>query len=142
MISVKDVKSELNKTLSESTGVRVLSHVVDEGFDKPAFFTDINVIKSEAINKKLHRYNLRLRVLYYPENKNVSDMYTMASKLADVFKITFNVKDRKLNVNDFSFDIDEEEGYMYFTFTTEFNVRYDQEPVDIMKKIEINEREV
>lgn len=138
-----DVKKAFNEKLKRITGVGVGSHAIDEDIVGPIFFTSMNVISSSAVNKTLHRNNLRLRALYYPAKKlDKIDMYKVLADLEKEFRLSLEVKDRVLNVEDIKFDVDEEEGFMYFTFRVEYMTRYDKEKYDTMEVLEMKEREV
>ncbi|WP_061101921.1 phage tail terminator family protein [Peptostreptococcus anaerobius] len=143
MITVMDVKAAFNRKIKKVTGVGVGSHAIDEDIAGPIFFTNMSVISSSAVNKTLHRNNLRLRALYYPAKKlDKIDMYKVQADLEKEFRLSLEVKDRVLNVEDIKFDVDEEEGFMYFTFRVEYMTRYEKEEYDTMKVLEVREREV
>ncbi|MBC2576576.1 phage tail terminator family protein [Peptostreptococcus canis] len=140
MITIMDVKKALNKKLKEATGVNVGSKKIDENFRGPIFFTEIQIIKSSAINKFLHENSLRLRILYYPEKKfDKIDIFKTLNELEKSFRLNFKVLDRVLNVQDISFDIDEEKGFLYFTFKTQYITKYERnEEYDLMEDLKLN----
>lgn len=142
LITVFDVKKAFNIKLKRVTGVSVGSRAIDENIAGPIFFTEINVINSSAINKTLHKNNLRLRALYYPAKKNDRvEMYKMMDILEKEFRLSLEVQNRKLNVEELKFDIDEEEGFLYFTIRVNYITRYEKEKYDNMETLDINERE-
>lgn len=134
MITVFDVKKAFNIQLKRVTGVNVGSRTINENIVGPIFFTEINVINSSAINKILHKNNLRLRALYYPTRKNDRvEMYKMMNILEKEFRLSLEVQDRRLNVEELKFDIDEEEGFLYFTFRINYITRYKKEKCNNME---------
>lgn len=139
MVSIFDVKKAFNESLTKYTGVKVASKVVDENFDTPVFFTETEVISSNALNKTFQENNLRLRTIYYPRiSKNQVDILNMISILEKCYRLNFHVKDRVLNVKDTEYDIDEENGYLIYTFRLSYLTAYEKEKTDLMENIEIN----
>lgn len=139
MVSILDVKKAFNESLTKYTGVKVVSKTVDENFDTPAFFTEIDIISSNALNKTFHENNLRLRAIYYPKKeKDQADILKMISTLEKCYRLNFYVKDRVLNVKDTEYDIDEENGYLIYTFKLSYLTAYEKEKHDLMENVRIN----
>lgn len=134
-----DVKKAFNEKLKRVTGVSVGSHAIDENIAGPIFFTSMNVISSSAVNKTLHRNNLRLRAIYYPTRKlDKVEIYKVLGKLEEGFRLSLEVLDRVLNIEELKFDIDEEQGFMYFTFRVNYLTRYSKGEYDTMENLKLN----
>ncbi|SFE87903.1 hypothetical protein SAMN02910278_01944 [Peptostreptococcus sp. D1] len=141
MVTIFDVKKAFNESLKKFTGIEVASKQVDENFDTPVFFTEMEIISSSALNKTFQENNVRLRAIYFPKiEKDQADMLKMIARLEECYRLNFYVKDRVLNVKEIEYDIDEENGYLIFTFKLSYLIAYEKEKYDFMENVEINNK--
>lgn len=147
MISILELKKAVNDSIYEATGLKVVSHSVDDNFKKPACFVDYNVIYRTPITKVLDKWNIRFRIYYYPKKpRDEVDMLRMLGKLQDEFRLNVKCYDkdseryRYLNILESDFMLDLESGLLLFTFRTEFmqRIKVVEEDIDIMRELEIN----
>ncbi|WAW14748.1 phage tail terminator family protein [Peptostreptococcus equinus] len=143
MITVLDIKKAVNKALIEKTGIVVASKDVDEDIKRPIFFTELITIGSSAEKKYVQKNSIRVRIQYYPKLENsVVDMYRIESELKSIFRLSLIVENRVLNIDEIESDIDEEKGFLYFTFKSVFRTKYQKEKIELMSEMKINESEV
>ena len=139
MINYIDIKKAINTSLKDYFDFDIYSNTSKDDFNVPCFFTDLRTISHSATSKTTDRYNIRIRIFYYPQEKNDTlDMMNIAEELRQLFRLTFNVKDRSLNILESEVYLNTQNGFLEYTFRLDFLQRIDVEEFDKMESVEMN----
>jgi hypothetical protein len=119
MITYKDIKKAVNTKLSQEFGIEINSRDVQEGFNRPSFFVQLENTVRSGDESQVHKA-LTVRIYYFP-----TDRYDYSIEVLDVQEQLENVFDLKLSVQDRHFNIDEAsslvtDGVLNFSFDIAF----------------------
>lgn len=119
MITTKDIRAAINQQLNK-TGVEINSEDVKEGFKRPSFFVqlDSNIRTGELYHVTR---SLFVHIYYYPTDRYeyAIEALDMGDTLGNLFDMKLPVKDRMLNVDEFSTFLND--GVLNCTFDLEFS---------------------
>ncbi|MGL6063762.1 MAG: phage tail terminator family protein [Fusobacteriaceae bacterium] len=98
MVGFKDILVAVIKKIKNGIpGVTIESQDVEEGFNRPSFFIELDNIKIEDFMSSFQDRTLTARIIYFPsdKNKNQQELLEVMDKLNDVF-----VKESSMAIND------------------------------------------
>lgn len=142
MITLSDLVTVINNTLdTKFPTISRLSTDIEEGFNRPAFFVDIDNHNKSMLGEVLKDVNLTVRIYYFPSSKqkNRIELLTMIEDLNSIFLTNLMINE------DFFIPIDE----INATITAEkvllvnFDVRYvyevaEDEDLELIENLEMN----
>lgn len=142
MITLVDIKKTINNVLKNNfPDVKIYSSDTKEGFNRPAFFTQIVPLTSdyETVNYTSNR--LMVVINYFSENETELENLRMADALKKAYGMTLKVKDRYITLREIKTDITD--GVLQFKFDLNFfdGVEITKEEYEIMKQLNINLKE-
>jgi hypothetical protein len=119
MITYKDIKKAINTKLSQEFGIEINSRDVQEGFNRPSFFVQLENSVRSGDETQVHKA-LTVRIYYFP-----TDRYEYSIEVLDVQEQLESIFELKLRVMDRFFNINESEsvtsdGILNFSFDIEF----------------------
>ena len=105
MISFYDVQATVTDQL-RTTKIPVTQTDVQEGFDRPSFFVQLDNPTSTGYVTQIHK-SMTVRIYYFPENKHIytSEILKMQETLTNLFDMKLSVKDRLFNIDNLSFAV-------------------------------------
>lgn len=137
MMDLLDIKKSINDILKENfPEVKLFANEVDEGFSKPAFFTQLIPITLNYETVNFMSVRLMIVINYYTPVSIELDNLKMAMDLMKVFGMTLKVKDRYLLLENIT--TDNPDGILQFKF--DLNYYQDVEKIDnhkIMKELHL-----
>jgi len=118
MITLKDVRIAVNKQLKK-TGIEINSRDVEEGFNRPSFFVQINNVGRHGTETQIERM-LSINIYYFPSDRYeyAIEVLEMQETLEDLFDLKLRIKDRHLNVDEFNTFLND--GVLNCSFDIEF----------------------
>jgi hypothetical protein len=142
MVTINDLITVINTTLATKfPAIDRLSTDIEEGFNRPAFFVDIDNHNKSMLGEVLKDVNLTVRIYYFPSSKqkNRIELLTMIEDLNSIFLTNLMINE------DFFIPIDE----INATITAEkvllvnFDVRYvyevaEDEDLELIENLEMN----
>lgn len=130
-----DIKKSINNILKENfPDVKLFANEVEEGFSKPAFFTQLIPISFNYETVNFMRVSLMIVINYYTPKSIEVDNLKMTIALKKAFGMTLKVNDRYLLLENIT--IDNPDGIMQFKFDLDYY--QDIEKIDnheIMKEL-------
>lgn len=100
-----EIKKAVNQLLeSEYPEYKQYGKEVREGYDTPAFFTEIIDKGSKAETKNFAKGGFTVKITYFQDEKNELDQLEKVDKIKDLFGLVFLVGNRQLTVGEFSSD--------------------------------------
>ncbi len=136
MINEKDIQTRIAELLTEE-GFNVVASETQEGFEKPAVFVNVYPTSITLENASMEQVTDSIEIKYIPAVETVEECADAAQKLRMIFMYKpFEVRDRRLTVQQIEFDIEDCVLYAYF------DLRYmqetpDYEEYDLIENIEI-----
>ena len=137
MITEKCIKNRMAEILTEA-GFNVFASEVDEGFQKPAVF--VAVYPSTAVKLTCggatEEVTDTVEIKYISALETDEDCIEAAMKLKQLFFYhTFDVKDRRLTIQEINFEIEKSTLYTYFDLTFIQDVEPDEEfePMEVFE---------
>lgn len=122
-----DIKKSTNDILKTNfPDVKLFANEVDEGFSKPAFFTQLIPINLNYETVNFVSVDLMIVINYYTPKSIELDNLKIASRLRKAFGMTLNVKDRHLLLENIT--TDNPDGILQFKF--DLNYYQDIEKID------------
>lgn len=100
MITYKDIRIAVNRQLKK-TGIEVNSRDVEEGFNRPSFFVQLDNLNRSGDKEQVHK-SMAVRIYYFP-----TDRYEYAIEVLDMQETIERLFDLKIAVKDRYFNVDE-----------------------------------
>ena len=118
MITLKDIRTAVNNRLKK-TGIKPNIRDVEEGFKRPSFFVQFNNIIRNGGETQIER-SLSVHIYYFPKDRYeyAIEVLEIQEQLEDLFDLKLKVKDRYLNVIDFTTFLND--GVLNASFDMEF----------------------
>lgn len=118
MITYKDIRIAINRQLAK-TGIEINSRDVQEGFNKPSFFVQLNNVGRSGDENQVHK-SMMVQIYYFPSDRYeyAIEVLDMQETLEELFDLKLPVKDRLLNVDEFTTFLNG--GVLNCTFDLEF----------------------
>lgn len=142
MITLKDLITVINTNLeTKFPNINLLSTDIEEGFDRPAFFVDIDNHNKSMLSEVLKDVNLTIRIYYFSSSKrkNRIEVIDMMEDLKDLFLTTLKInEDFYIPIDEVNSTITEEK-----VLLVDFDVRYvyevpEDEDLELIENLEIN----
>lgn len=142
MITLVDIKKSINNVLKNNfPDVKIYSSDTKEGFNRPAFFTQIVPLTSdyETVNYTSNR--LMVAIQYFSESGTELENLKMDEDLRKAFGMTLKVSQRSFLLRNIRSEIVDE--VLQFKFDLNFfdGVEITKEEYEIMKQLNINLKE-
>ena len=137
MITLKDIRIAVNQQLAK-TGIGINSRDVQEGFDRPSFFVQLTNNTRSGYEEQVHR-SVTVQIYYFPSDRYeyAIEVLNMQETLEELFDLKLAVKDRLLNVDEFSSSL--VDGVLNCQFDLEFyDGKIDDEDVELMEELHIS----
>ncbi|MBU5331415.1 hypothetical protein KQI61_04335 [Anaerocolumna aminovalerica] len=94
---------------------------VMEGFDKPSFFMSIMPITNSNASVNFKFYSYSIIITYFPKEPDEIDSLTKAAEIEILFGYQMKVKDRLINITDYSYDfVGNNKNILQITIDVEF----------------------
>lgn len=140
MIGTKDIRKAVVQRLKK-TGHKVIARDVEKGFERPAFFVELDNNVRFGTAEQVER-SLTVRIYYFPTDRyeHSVEVLDTLDQVETLFDLKLQVNDRWLNVNDFRSTMNE--GVLICTFDTSFidarsrNIL--QDPRDPMETLDVD----
>lgn len=119
MITLKEIKTVINKKLFNEFNIEIQSHDVKEGFNRPSFFVTFDDTIHSATLEQIEK-TLTVRIYYFPENRYdySLELLDIQERLEKIFDLKLKVLDRHFNIHEvFSLVTD---GVLDFSFDLQF----------------------
>lgn len=142
MITLVDIKKSINNVLKNNfPDVKIYSSDTKEGFNRPAFFTQIVPLTSdyETVNYTSNR--LMVAIQYFSESGTELENLKMDEDLRKAFGMTLKVNQRSFLLRNIRSEIVDE--VLQFKFDLNFfdGVEITKEEYEIMKQLNMNLKE-
>jgi len=99
------IKKAANALLKQKyPSYKIYGKEVREGYDTPAFFTEILDKGSEAETKNFTTGGFTVKITYFQEVKSELDQLEKVDEIKDLFGLVFLVGERQLTVGEYSHD--------------------------------------
>lgn len=137
MITYEDIRIAVNQQLAK-TGIRITSRDVREGFQRPSFFVQLMNNTRSGYEEQVHR-SATVQIYYFPSDRYeyLKEVLDMQETLEELFDLKLAVKDRLLNVDEFSSSL--VDGVLNCQFDLEFyDGKIDDEDVELMEELHIS----
>lgn len=147
MITYKDIKIAVNHQLTK-TGIEINSSDVEEGFNRPSFFVQLDNANRAGNESQVER-SLTVRIYYFPTDRYeyAIEVLEMQETLEELFDLKLAVKDRYLNVDELTTFMND--GVLNCSFDMEFytarNLEWvteerkdflDEHPTELMEELD------
>lgn len=118
MITYKDIKKAVNSELA-TFGVEINSQDVQEGFNRPSFFVQLDNNKRSGDESQVHKA-LTVQIYYFPTDRHDYSMEVLEvqEQLEEIFELKLKVLDRLFNIDET--DSGTTDGVLNFSFDIEF----------------------
>lgn len=94
---------------------------VVEGFDKPSFFVSIMPIANSNTSVNFKFYSYSIMITYFQKEPHEIDNLTKAAEIETLFGYQMKVKDRLINITDYSYDfVGNNKNILQITIDVEF----------------------
>lgn len=142
MITLKDLITVINTKLSTKfPNINIVSTDIEEGFDRPAFFIDIDNHNKSTLGEVLRDVNLTIRIYYFSTSKykNRVELITMIEDLTNLFLTNLKInEDFYIPIDEVNSTITEEK-----VVIVDFDVRYvyevfEEEDLETLEDLNIN----
>jgi len=142
MITLEDLITVINTTLeTKFPSIKLLSTDIEEGFDRPAFFVDVDNHNKSMLGEVLKDIKLTIRIYYFSSSKrkNRIELITMIDDLNDLFLTTLKINDDfYISIDEVNSTITEEK-----VLVVDFDIRYvyevpEDEDLEMIENLEIN----
>jgi len=142
MITLTDLITVINTALATKfPTVDRLSTDIEEGFNRPAFFVDIDNHNKSMMGEILKDVNLTVRIYYFSESKykNRVELLTMIEDLSSLFLTNLKInEDFYIPIDEINSTITEEKVLVF-----DFDVRYvyevaEDEDLEAIDNLELN----
>jgi len=142
MITLTNLITVINNTLKiKFPTIDNLSTDIEEGFDRPAFFVDIDNHNKSKLGEILKDVSLTVRIYYFPSSKykNRVELLTMIENLNSLFLTNLKInEDFYIPIDEINSTITEEK-----VLVVDFDVRYvyevsEDDDLDLIENLEIN----
>ena len=132
MITYKDIKIAVNRQLKK-TGIEINSSDVEEGFNRPSFFVQLDNANRAGNESQVER-SLTVRIYYFPSDRYeyAIEVLEMQETLEELFDLKLAVKDRYLNVDELTTFMND--GVLNCSFDMQFYTARDLEWVTEERK--------
>ncbi|MBU7320279.1 phage tail terminator family protein [Paenibacillus oleatilyticus] len=99
-------RAQLNKAVNERISaefpdISIQSSDVEEGFERPSFFVEIDTDASETFQFTLQR-DMTCRILFFPTDRNEfkEEVYDVQDRLEKMFGLNFSVLGRTITIDE------------------------------------------
>ncbi len=142
MIILTDLITVINNALATKfPTVNRLSTDIEEGFDRPAFFVDIDNHNKSMLGEVLKDVNLTVRIYYFSSSKykNRLELLNMIENLNSLFLTNLKInEDLYIPIDEINSTITEEK-----VLVVDFDVRYvyevaEDDDFDLIENLELN----
>lgn len=118
MIDYKDIKTAVNEQLKKLE-IDIQARDVQKGFSRPSLFVELDNAERSGTTSQVYR-TLTVRIYYFPKSKYeyAIDVLEKQDEVENLFDLKLAVKDRLLNVEDFTSSLSD--GVLQFSFDIEF----------------------
>jgi len=100
-----EIKKAINKLLKQKyPDCKVYGKEIKEGYDTPAFFTEIIDKGSRAETKNFAGGGFTVKLTYFQNVKNELDQLEKVDEIKDLFGLIFIIGNRRLTIGEFSHD--------------------------------------
>jgi hypothetical protein len=141
MITLNDLITVINTVLEKRfPNIERLSTDIEEGFNRPSFFVDIDNHNKSMLGEVLKDVNLTVRIYYFPKNKykNRIELLSMIEDLTNLFLTNLKINaDFYIPINEVNSTITEEK-----VLIIDFDIRYvyevpEDEELEMLEEINI-----
>lgn len=100
-----DIKKAINALLKQKyPSYKIYGKEVKEGYDTPAFFTEIIDKGSRGKTKNFSEGGFTIKITYFPKVNNELDKLEKTDEIKDLFGLVFFLGERRLTVGEYSHD--------------------------------------
>jgi len=104
--------------LAEFPGIKIMSRDVEEGFDRPSFFVQLETNRTETFEGSIRR-DMTCRIRYFPTDRYrfKEEAYDVIDRLESLFGLNFQVGDRTITIDGAYADIIDKVVHYDFDFS-------------------------
>lgn len=129
MISQAAIKKAANKLLKDKTGLKIYGKEVIEGYDTPSLFVEIVAKPTKRETKNYAKSGFSLHITYFQKTPNELEQLEMVDTVKDAFGMSFTVGDRRLTVNETTYDyVGQKENILQVTVDFEYYENTEEQP--------------
>lgn len=140
ILSQSAIKSAANKLLKTTTGLKVYGKEVIEGYETPSFFAEIVTKPTKRETKGFAKSGFTLHITYFQKTPNEAQQLQMYDTVKNAFGMVFTVEDRKLTVNEITYDyVGNKEDILQITVDFDYYENTVEQPTaDIAEELDLN----
>jgi hypothetical protein len=119
MTTRAQINAAINQAIkTEFPGIKIVSQDVEEGFDRPSFFVQLETTRTETFQGTIRR-DMTCRIRYFPKNRYQykEEAYDVIDRLESLFGLNFPVGDRTITIDGAFADIIDKVVHYDFDFS-------------------------
>lgn len=140
MLSQSAVKTAANKLLKNVTGLKTYGKEVIEGYETPSFFIELITKPTKRETKSFAKSGFTLHITYFQKTPDEAQQLQMYDTVKNAFGMIFTVEDRKLTVNEITYDyVGNKENILQITVEFKYYENTAEQPTaDIAEELDLN----
>ena len=145
MITSKDIKTALISLMKKEYSTEQYKYYsgleVIEGYSKPSFFTELDLISTKMINRNIRKYSYMFSIEFFTPKADEVNMLEMQDKLTEIFELGFSINERFIVPENVETSFSgKENNILNVEFTFEFFQEIEQEETELMKEYSLIEK--